>query len=65
MRVSSVEFVFLRGCFPMRFASISHVPYKGLVGIFSLNFKFQYFQGWVGCGQVKSKLKLNSDKAEA
>ena len=69
MKSSSCEFVFLSGHLPVRSSSvrsssISNQCYDGLVHIFCLNFKFQYFpggwgRGWGG-GQVKSKLKLNS-----
>ena len=75
MRLSSWEVVFLLGRLParssscedtpVRLSSISNPPYKGLVRIFSLNFKFDTFPGeggWVGGGRGKTKLKLHSSQ---
>ena len=71
LKLSSCEFVFMWGRLPVRssscnvvftarLSSIANPPYKGLVRILSLNFKFRYFPG-VG-GQVKTKLKLHASQ---
>ena len=68
MRLSSYKVAFLRGRLPVRLSSISNPPYKGLVRIFSLNFKFRYFPGvaggWRGSGENKIKASLISAELE-
>ena len=57
VRASSCEVVFLCVWLPVRLSSVSNLPYKGLLHIFSLDFKCCHFPGWGG--RLTSKLRLN------
>ena len=64
MRSYFIEVVFHGSYLPVRLSSILNQPYKGLVVILSLKFKFQYFPGGGGGWSGEKKIKASLISAE-